>query len=287
MTGRLAIDADTMAAIERHELLCHAIPGREVRDLGDALLLHDAADGDPFWNRLQAVRWPSGAAAFDRRLTEALLLFAGIGRRPHVWPSPVHAAPPDLADRLLRDGFADVGAGQVMVMAHPAAAGPIREGEPARGVELQVVGGARGRAPDGPGGSRVPAASVLEEAGSVLAVAFGAPPERSRDLARELRLALGDPRVVLVLARVDGIAAAAAKATVFGGWAYLSSIGTVPGHRGRGLASLATRQAIAASRALGGGRPYLGVHSGNSGALRLYRRLGFRSVGESPDLLLE
>jgi RimJ/RimL family protein N-acetyltransferase len=35
------------------------------------------------------------------------------------------------------------------------------------------------------------------------------------------------------------------------------------------------------------GRAYLGVFSGNEPALRLYARLGFVSLGEAPDLLLE
>ena len=70
--------------------------GREVRDLGDAVLLHDASDREPFWNRLAGVDWPTGAAAFDRRLTEALALFAGLDRIPHVWPMPGYDEPPDL-----------------------------------------------------------------------------------------------------------------------------------------------------------------------------------------------
>jgi ribosomal protein S18 acetylase RimI-like enzyme len=37
----------------------------------------------------------------------------------------------------------------------------------------------------------------------------------------------------------------------------------------------------------GPGLVYLGVHSGNTAAMRLYERLGFASVGESPDMLLE
>lgn len=276
MTKRLEIDAATMTAIERHEVLSHAIPSREARDLGDALLLHDPSDGDPFWNRLQAVRWPEGAAAFDRRLTEALALFAIVGRQPHVWPSPVHAGPADLALRLQGNGFVDIGGGHLMVLASPQDAGPVRPGEPEDGVELKVIA----RPGDaGPGD--------LDDAGFVLATSFGAPPPRAPELALDLVRTLPDARVVLVLVRVDGVAAATAKATTFGGWTYLSSIGTLPGFRGRGLASLATRQAIAAAHEVERGVPYLGVFSGNGTAIRLYERLGFRSVGESPDLLLE
>lgn len=276
MTERLEIDAATMTAMERHELLAHAIPARETRDLGDALLLHDPSDGDPFWNRLQAVRWPEDAAAFDRRLTQALALFAIIGRQPHVWPSPVHAGPADLALRLQRNGFVDIGGGHIMVLADPTAAGPVRPRELPPGAELKVI--AR------PGDAL---ARDLDDAGGVLATAFGAPPARAPELTRDLAATLPDARVVLVLVRVDGVAAATAKATTFGGWTYLSSIGTLPGYRGRGLASLATRQAIAAAREVERGVPYLGVFSGNDTAIGLYERLGFRSVGESPDLLLE
>jgi ribosomal protein S18 acetylase RimI-like enzyme len=43
--------------------------------------------------------------------------------------------------------------------------------------------------------------------------------------------------------------------------------------------------AVAGGREVG--RTYLGVFSDNETALRLYTRLGFASVGESPDLMLE
>ena len=276
MTERLAIDAETMTAMERHELHSHAIPSRETRELGDALLLHDPRDGDPFWNRLQAVRWPEDPAAFDRRLAEAVTLFAILGRQPHVWPSPVHAGPHDLAVRLQGNGFVDIGGGHVMVMTRPQAAGPVRPGEPRAGVTLHTIAS---RSDAGPGD--------LEDAGLVLATSFGAPVSRAPELAAGLERTLSDPRIVLVLVRVDGVAAATAKATTFGGWTYLSSIGTLPGFRGRGLGGLATRQAIASAAEHEAGRPYLGVFSGNESAIRLYERLGFRSVGESPDLVLE
>ena len=276
MTERLEIDAATMTAIERHELHAHAIPSRETRDLSDALLLHDPHDGDPFWNRMQAVRWPQDPAAFDRRLTEALALFAILGRQPHVWPSPVHAGPPDLALRLQGNGFVDIGGGHLMVLAHPQAAGPVRLGELPRDVEVRVIAGPE----DADEGD-------LDDTGLVLATAFGAPAARAPELTHDLARTLPDRRVLMVLVRVGGVAATVAKATTFNGWTYLSSIGTLPGFRGRGLASLATRAAIHAARAVELGTPYLGVFSGNTTAIRLYERLGFRSVGESPDLLLE
>jgi ribosomal protein S18 acetylase RimI-like enzyme len=257
-------------------MACHAIPSREIRDLGDSVLLHDPRDVDPFWNRLQAVRWPDDPDAFDQRLAEALALFAILGRQPHVWPSPVHAGPADLAARLQDNGFVDVGAGHVMVMDRPGDAAPIRPGEVQRDTTLSVI------AAPGDAGPR-----DLDDAGFVLATSFGAPAARAHDLALDLERLLADRRVVLVLARVDGVAAATAKATTFGGWTYISSIGTLPGFRGRGLGALVTRQAIASAHEREQGLPYLGVFSGNAVAIRLYERLGFRSVGESPDLLLQ
>ena len=80
--------------------------------------------------------------------------------------------------------------------------------------------------------------------------------------------------------------AAVAKATTFDGFTYLSSIGTREAFRGRGLARLVTRRAIA----LAGQESkyaYLGVWTENEAALRVYDDLGFASLGVSPDMLLE
>ena len=90
----LGVDAAEMRAILAHEARVHALPGRELRELDDGLLLYDPRDGDPFWNRFEAVRWPSEPAAFDRRLDELMVQFASFGRRPHVWASPGHIRRP-------------------------------------------------------------------------------------------------------------------------------------------------------------------------------------------------
>ena len=50
-----------------HEARCHALTSREVRDLGDAWLLHDETDREPFWNRVAGIDWPSIMLASRKR----------------------------------------------------------------------------------------------------------------------------------------------------------------------------------------------------------------------------
>jgi ribosomal protein S18 acetylase RimI-like enzyme len=271
-----SIDDVTLRALERHETQAHAIPRREMRDLGDAYVLYDPRDADPFWNRMVSVRWPSEPGAFDARLAEAFAMFGVLERVPHVWPSPLHTAPADLVDRLHAAGFKDGGAGHVMVLPDPGRASGSDPG--AAGVEgatLVTI--------------RTPADATdadLVDVGLVLAESFGAPAGRAAELASDLRLTLDDERILLVLARVDGEPAAVAKATTFDGFTYLSSIGTREGYRGRGLARLVTRRALALG-ARDSRLAYLGVWTENEAALRVYHDLGFASLGVSPDLLLE
>jgi ribosomal protein S18 acetylase RimI-like enzyme len=275
VTRSIQLDDATTRRLERHETMAHAIPSRLVRDLGDALVLHDPRDPDPFWNRMVSVRWPAEPGAFDHRLNEAIAMFALDARQAHIWPSPAHNSPPDLAVRLQAAGFRDVGGGHVMVLVDPAACPPLRPDELVAGVE---VGGIC-RASDA--GER-----DIDDIARVLAESFGALPDRAGELADDLRRTLDDPRIALALVRVDGEPAAVAKATSFDGFTYLSSIGTRAAWRGSGLAALATRHAVA----IGGGGSarivYLGVFSGNAPAIRLYERLGFASGGVAPDLLL-
>ena len=292
-SSSLELPRAVVAALERHETEAHVIGGREIRDLGDALVLHDPRDPDPFWNRLVSVRWPSEPAAFDRRLAEALALFAALGRRPHVWPGVLGDEPPDLVDRLLAHGFEDTGKG--LVLALPDAGAALARDGVAAGegdgddVRLEVLrDGAAGASIDG-------AALVLSEAFAAHGESDGTADDRTLAeieataivVAGDLARALEDPRVTLVLARLDGEPAAVAKVTTSDGFGYLSSIGTRRLARGRGLGARVTRAAMAASVAHGADLLYLGVFEGNAVAQRLYERLGFRVVGRPvEDLLL-
>lgn len=268
------IDEPAMRALERHETTAHSLPHRTMRDLSDALLLIDPLDADLFWNRMVSMRWPEDARDFDARLAAGITLFGVMDRRPHLWPSPAHNHPRDLARRLESHGFHDVGGGHLMVLEDPSLAGPIRMGEAGPGVEVQVIH----RTPD-PGSASVAAAGVLAEA-------FDAGSARVHDLASGLATAMADARVALVIVWVDGVPASTAKAVTFDGTTYLSSIATLEAFRGRHLAELATRAAVAHGRGTGADTAYLGVFSGNAPAIRLYERLGFASIGEAPDLVL-
>lgn len=260
-----------------HEARCHALISREVRDLGDAWLLHDETDHEPFWNRIAGIDWPSEPAAFDTRLAELFALFAGLDRIPHVWPAPGYDQPADLVGRLIANGFVDHGGGVLMALdPDRAAAAPI---VPAPGADVSVerihqVGGE-------------PAEAAATAIGAVLMAAFAVEPERRVAIELEAVMGLATDAYHAILVRVDGLPAAVARRTTFAGASYLSSIGTDPTFRGRGLGRLVTSLAVADARADGSHWTYLGVFEDNPVARSLYDSVGFVPVGGvSPDLLL-
>jgi GNAT superfamily N-acetyltransferase len=262
-----------------HEARSHALIGREVRDLGDAVLLHDETDREPFWNRLAGIAWPSAAGAFDRRLAEALVLFAGLDRIPHVWPMPGFDEPADLTSRLLAHGFEDHGGGLVMVLDPDRAVSPAApRARPApAGITVERLHGLSG--PDAIEAARAIAA--------VLIASFAVDPERRVAIELEAVQGLTTEAYHAVLVRVDGTPAAVARRTTFAGASYLSSIGTDPAFRGQGLGRLATAHVVADAVAAGSRWTYLGVFEENDVARGLYDSLGFVTVGGvAPDLLL-
>lgn len=264
----LGVDPEMMRFLDWHEARAHAVGGREVRDLGDAILVHDPDDRDPFWNRLSGVRLPEDGGAFDGRLAELLALFAGLDRRPHIWASPLHQRPADLGSRLVGHGFRDVGGGLMMVQSDPGAL----DRTP---TELDGVSLERYRLP--PEGDR--GRLAIETAG-LLVAAFRVDPLVRGRLVIDLERSLEAPELTLYVARVGDTPVATAKRLSFDGASYLSSIGTRPGWQGRGLGALATAEACRDALEIGDAWVYLGVFSENRRARALYERLGFAVLGE-------
>ena len=122
---------------------------------------------------------------------------------------------------------------------------------------------------------------------AVLLTSFNVESERRVAIELEAVLGLATDAYHAVLVRVDGVPAAVARRTTFAGASYLSSIGTDPAFRGRGLGRLVTGLVVADAIAAGSRWTYLGVFEENAIAQSLYRSLGFVAIGGvAPDLLL-
>lgn len=271
----LGLDQETLRFMEVHPARAVTIAGRSWRDTGDAVMLFSAGEREPFFNRLTAVRWPSEPAAFDRRLAEACALFGALDRKPCLWVIPGLSTPADLVSRLKANGFVDQGGGYDMVLTQEPPAGPP---ELPKGAALEHW-------------QAVPADQVPEKAAAlalVIGESFGIPPERHLNLTREIGLTMARPDFHAYLLSIDGEPVATGERYTFDGASYLSSIGTRPAWRGKGLARAITGTLARDSRSTGADLIYLGVYADNIGALRLYKSLGFAVLGpRSSDMLLE
>ncbi len=293
MAGVRILDPDLARRLVLHEARAQQTPARELRDLGDGWLLHDPSDAEPFWNRLIAPRWPAATAAFDRRLDEVIMLFATLARLPHVRPLPVGSEPADLADRLLSAGFEAMGADRRMVLV-----------DPGRVDDLVATTKARAAAAFGPASLEVTRHDVgtiggrdrrgwterrqwAADASEVLTDAFGVEPARRIALENDVLACISRPGCAMLLISVDGVPAAIARRATTQDGSYLSSIGTRPAFRRRGLGALATALVLQDALANGGSTVHLAVEVDNEAARFLYEGLGFAVVGEpTPDLLL-
>jgi ribosomal protein S18 acetylase RimI-like enzyme len=266
-----------------HEAEVQRSGSRQLRDLGDGWLLHDPADAEPFWNRLVAPSWPAAPLAFERRLDQIVTLFATLDRVPHVRPSPIGCQPSDLGERLVTNGFEQVGEDLRMVLRDP---------EPCRTLAARFAAPppTRIRLARHPGAASGPPRLWASDASLVLAEAFDVDPYRRAALEADLLACTARADCsILILFDGDEPVATARRTTTSDG-AYLSSIGTRPGWRGRGHGSLATALAVVDSLGLldgqGDGFVHLAVDVRNPVARRLYERLGFVVVGVPvPDLL--
>lgn len=291
-------DAELARRLVLHEARAQATPARQLRDLGDGWLVHDPSDAEPFWNRLIAPRWPFEAAPFDRRLDEVMTLFATLDRVPHVRPLPAGGSPADLAERLAAAGFEAIGVDRRMVRTDADdGAALVRlltaEVEAAFGgarVTVQRREGATGTRRDGSDAQHAVWADRRRwavDASLVLADSFGVDSDRRIALESDLLGCVSRPGCAVVLVAVDGAPAAIARRATTADGSYLSSIGTRPAFRGRGLGALVTALAVQEAVAAGGPLVHLAVEIDNVRAIRLYERLGFSILGEpAPDLLL-
>ncbi len=272
--GRAAsrlLSPEMMRAMELHEARAHAHGSRHAEDLGDAIVLHDPGDSDPFLNRLSGVRLPADPAAYDRRITELLALFASLDRRPHIWLSPGFHEPADLHDRLLADGFADLGGTYAMALEDDAAAVVLLPAG-ARVERLSTAGERRW--------------DVIAGAARVMAQAFDAEPEAEGLIAEDIARTTTAAWDACVVWRGEEPIAAGRRYTARG-MTYLSSIGTRPAWRGEGFAAAVTATLAQDGRRAGGGIVHLAVEWQNARAQRVYRRLGFEILGDRvADLIL-
>jgi len=263
----LDMDHDLGRRLAVHEAHVHARSHRELRDLGDGVLLYDPTDSEPFWNRLVAPVWPDDADGFNRRLDEVMTLFATLGRMPHVRTLPLGGRPHDTAERLTQAGFRLIGRDRSMVLADP---GPVlslaRTLAQRTNLRLEHVG--------------AEATSRAMDVARVLVEAFGVETDRISGLAAETLAAARRPGGAVLLLLDDDRPIAAARRVTLEGATYLSSIGTIPAARDMGYASLLT--AIAAREALQSGTEliHLLADAETGSALQMYLRLGFEPVGE-------
>jgi ribosomal protein S18 acetylase RimI-like enzyme len=270
------LDSETLRSLEAHPARAIAIPGRGWRDLGDSVLLFSGLEKDPFFNRLTAVRWPEDPKAFDARLREVGELFTALERKPYMWIVPGLSTPLDIVARLKANGFVDQGGGlDMLLVREPDGAS---RATPPRGIELE-----RWNRPPVPDRGRIAGDLAL-----VIGEAFHIPESRRENLAAEISRTLEQPYFHACLARVNGEPVATGERYSFDGASYLSSIGTRPEWRGRGLGGLVTRTLAEDSLAEGFELVYLGVYAENAPAIRLYSSLGFEVLGpRSSDMLLE
>ena len=291
-------DPELARRLVLHEARAQQAPTRELRDLGDGWLLHDPNDAEPFWNRVIAPRWPAEPGAFDRRLDEVITLFATIDRLPHVRPLPLGGEPPDLPRRLAAAGFEWLGADRRMVLVEPE-----RAEERLVAAETRVAA-AFGRehvtvTRHGSGAAEPSPALSPErqrwgerrrwagEASHALEDAVGVDPGRRVARENDVLACVTRPGCSIVLIRVDDDPAAIARRAATGDGSYLSSIGTRPGFRRRGLGSLATSLVVADAVRSASPVVHLSVELDNDAGRLLYESLGFAVVGEpAPDLLL-
>ena len=194
-----------------------------------------------------------------------------------MWVSPPHDEPADLVARLLANGFEDAGEGCLMVVADPAPSRATVDAVRPRDVAVHRFARLHGEA----------ALDAAERIVDVLVHSFAVEDARRPGIVAETLATLADARFTHYLVTLDGRPAAVARRATFDRLSYLSSIGTSPWARGRGLGRLVTATATLDGLDAGSDWAHLGVFADNDGAIALYRSLGYELSGDpGPDLIL-
>ncbi len=96
-------------------------------------------------------------------------------------------------------------------------------------------------------------------------------------LMREIRHRAGFvPEATWLIGCASGICGTVQGRRERSGWGAIQNLGIVADYRGRGLGTALLLKALQGFRRAGLGRAHLEVTAQNDGAIRLYRRLGFR-----------
>jgi GNAT superfamily N-acetyltransferase len=118
--------------------------------------------------------------------------------------------------------------------------------------------------------------SFVEEIDAVIFPSLG-DPAGCRHLMYEIARKQGfQPGATWLAAGAGGYAGTVQGVRERSGLGAIQNLGVIPGHRGLGIGGALLLKALEGFRCAGLGRAILEVTAQNDGAIRLYRRLGFR-----------
>jgi ribosomal protein S18 acetylase RimI-like enzyme len=206
----------------------------------------------PAFNHATCLRWSNGDWR-DRAALVAARLQAQ-GEAPCLIVSDSLATPADLAERLRREGWLEIGR-EVVMWTRRAAAVPHLEG----GLRLEAVTAVR-----------------ADEYEAVERRIFGIVEREAADRRAALAAAIDRGLLRVYLVREAGVPVATARLMVEDGLAAVHGLGVVPEQRRRGLGRYLTTIVTRAGLALGASLVWLSVDVENAAARALYDGLDYR-----------
>ncbi len=243
---------DELVAIERaHAELAVQADGSVTDDPALGVVWVRFPDRRPALNYAAVLRWTQ--ATFDERLAEVVRRSREVGDWPVVQIAEGVAQPADVAERLFAAGWLRVAGERIMTTRHPATVPHLD-----RSLRVEAV---------------TPATALdcvqLEIAN------FDLPRDQTGERAERLARLVTDGNVRAFLLRLVGEPVASVRLTSGPRVASLSAVGAAVRHRRRGYGRMITAVATRAGLATGHKLVWLSVDESNSGAVELYRSLGF------------